>query len=407
LFKIKYIHDLLFSDAHSRIEYDMLYWREQICNTVLYLFAVFGLFTYIPSVILSIREGYYSLVILSSILYLFCIFLTFVKRIGYKRRAVSISILYYIVGLFLIFMLGPRGAGEVWLFTATILVALLLGNTAAVAVLLLNTAAAAAIYFLLRFGVFNWDEFKITCQVWFVKGINFVILNFVIVIANAIFIKGFRTVVSRSLETRDASIIGLAKLAEYRDNDTGSHLNRIQICVELLAKELARLPGYSRYITPEYIKDLKISSILHDIGKVGVQDAILLKPGALTKEEFELIKQHPEIGGNVISEIEKNINGRSLYSLGKEIALHHHERWDGTGYPAGLRGEEIPLSARIIALADVYDALVSKRPYKEKIPHDKVLEMIADSSGSHFDPQIVNAFIKISIKLNEINSRNQ
>ena len=395
---IELIKDVIFSSAEDRIEYDMLYWRKQISNTVLYLFSAFGLLTYIPSLILSIKEKVYAVIAVSTLLYLFCLFLTFNRRIKHRPRTISISALYYIVGLFLLFILGPKGAGEVWLFSSTFLVALLIGNTGAVVMFIINTAAQISIYLMLQTGFLNWEHFGITADVWFVKGINFILLNFVIVTANAVFIKGFRTVVSRSLETRDASIIGLAKLAEYRDNDTGDHLKRIRSNVELLAARLSKLPKYRKYITPEYIKDLCISSILHDIGKVGVQDAILLKPGPLTTEEFALIKQHPRIGSNVISEIEKNIKGRSLYSLGKEIALYHHEKWDGTGYPEGLKGNEIPLSARIIALADVYDALISKRSYKDIIPHDKALEIIREDSGSHFDPEIVEAFLQVTGK---------
>ena len=392
----KYIRQFLYSDAHKGVEQDMQFWRMQICDAVLYIFSFFGLFTLIPSVILSIREGMYSLSVISTIIYLFCVFMTFNRKIKYLPRVISLSIMYYSVGLFLLLLLGPRGAGEIWIFSSTLLTALLLGNTGAFTVFAVNIAVQMFIYIMLRFEQLEWSLFEINHEIWFVKGINFILLNFVIVLANAIFIKGFRTVVSRSLETRNASIIGLAKLAEHRDNDTGNHLKRIQTNVELLALELAKLPKYKKYITPEYIKDLCISSILHDIGKVGIQDAILLKPSSLSEDEFNLIKQHPEIGSNVISEIEKNIQGRSLYSLGKEIALCHHEKWDGSGYPAGLKGESIPLSARIIALADVYDALVSIRPYKEALSHDEALVIISQSGGSHFDPDIVEAFERIA-----------
>ncbi len=193
---------------------------------------------------------------------------------------------------------------------------------------------------------------------------------------------------------RSAIILGLAKLAEYRDEDTGAHLERIREFSKILAESLSKKEKYSGYITMEYITDIYSSSILHDIGKVGVSDSILLKPGKLTAQEFERIKQHPVIGGNAIDSVESKFQGRSFLTLGKQIAYYHHEKWDGTGYPEGLAGEEIPLSARIVALADVYDALTSKRTYKEAFSHEKSYKIILSDRGSHFDPDIVDAFLE-------------
>lgn len=238
-------------------------------------------------------------------------------------------------------------------------------------------------------------EYNITAADWLVTSINYILLNFVFILTHGIFSKGFQTIIARSIETRNATILGLAKLAEYRDHETGTHLKRISRISVQLATELRKMPEYSSYITDEYIADLSLSSILHDIGKVGIEDSILLNNGPLTKEEFDVIKKHPEMGEDVILEIEKNISGRSLYALAREIALYHHERWDGSGYPKGLHEKDIPLSARIVALADVYDALISKRPYKDPIPHKEALALITGESGKHFDPKLVSVFFKI------------
>lgn len=192
---------------------------------------------------------------------------------------------------------------------------------------------------------------------------------------------------------RNATILGLAKLAEYRDADTGAHLERIREYAKVLAEELAKKPKYVGYITHEYIEDIYNSSILHDIGKVGIPDSILLKPGRLTVEEFEVVKRHSSLGGDALKTVESKIEGQSFMSLGKEIAYYHHEKWDGTGYPKGLKGEEIPLSARIVSLADVYDALTSKRVYKDAFSHEKAKEIILADRGKHFDPDVVDAFI--------------
>jgi PAS domain S-box-containing protein len=201
---------------------------------------------------------------------------------------------------------------------------------------------------------------------------------------------------------RMATILGLAKLAEYRDEGTGTHLERIREYAKILAEELAKNPAHRNIITPEYIDDIYQSSILHDIGKVGIPDAILLKPDKLTDQEFEIIKRHTLLGGDAISAIEKQIEGKSFLKMGRQIAYTHHEKWDGSGYPAGLRGEDIPLSARIVALADVYDALTTERFYKRAYTHDKSRQIIISLKGSHFDPRIVEVFEQLADEFNRI-----
>lgn len=214
--------------------------------------------------------------------------------------------------------------------------------------------------------------------------------------------KELRISYENNAKSRLAIIMGLAKLAEYRDSDTGTHIERIQEYNSLLAKQLQNNKKYRDYISNEYIEDLHISSILHDIGKVGIPDAILQKPGKLTEEEFEIMKNHSVIGGDSIKAVEKRTGVRSFLTLGRDIAYMHHEKWDGSGYPGGLQGEEIPLSARLTALADVYDALTSKRCYKEAFPHKRALEIIIQSKGTHFDPDIVDAFVEVQEGFDQI-----
>ena len=194
-------------------------------------------------------------------------------------------------------------------------------------------------------------------------------------------------------EARAATILGLAKLAEYRDEGTGTHLERMREYARLIADQMSKRTEYKDYISTAYVEDVYRSSILHDIGKVGVPDAILLKPSGLTPEEFEIIKRHTTLGGQALEAIEQQIEGKSFLTMAKEIAYHHHEKWDGTGYPKGLRGEAIPLSARFVAIADVYDALTSKRFYKDAYTHEKARDIIVGLRGSHFDPDVVEAFL--------------
>ena len=199
--------------------------------------------------------------------------------------------------------------------------------------------------------------------------------------------------------SRIALILGLAKLAEYRDTETGTHLERIREYTRLIATDLADLPRYQGYITADYIEDIYQSSILHDIGKIGIRDAILLKPARLTQEEFEIMKTHTTIGGDAITEVASKVKTRSFLTLAKDIAYYHHERWDGTGYPSGKSGQAIPLSARIVSLADVYDALISVRPYKKAYTHEAAVKIILKGRGSQFDPVIVDAFCRLGDKI--------
>jgi len=192
-------------------------------------------------------------------------------------------------------------------------------------------------------------------------------------------------------EARDAVIVALATLAEYRDPETGAHLQRVQAYCRLLSEALAARK-YGRVINRAFIEAIVHSSPLHDIGKVGTPDHILLKPGRLTPEEFEVMKRHAVLGGDAIRDLIVQGRAQPFLQMGMEIAYHHHEKYDGSGYPAGLAGQDIPLPARIMALADVYDALTSRRPYKEPMPHERAAAIIREGRGRHFDPDVADAF---------------
>jgi PAS domain S-box-containing protein len=193
-------------------------------------------------------------------------------------------------------------------------------------------------------------------------------------------------------DTQNAAILGFARLTEYRDVDTGKHLERIREYTRVLALGLSRLPKYAGYITAEYVEDLCLSSVLHDVGKVGIEDALLQKPGRLSEAEFEKMKLHATLGGEALKAVDQEIRRESFLTIGKEVAFYHHERWDGKGYPSGRAGDRIPLSARIVALADVYDALTSQRTYKAALAHEDAVSQILSERGTHFDPDVVDVF---------------
>ncbi|MCP4719890.1 MAG: two-component system response regulator [Desulfobacteraceae bacterium] len=197
--------------------------------------------------------------------------------------------------------------------------------------------------------------------------------------------------------TQDATINSLASLAETRDNETGGHIRRTQTYVKILATHLMTHEKFKGVLTPDIIEPIYKSAPLHDIGKVGVPDSILLKPGKLSEQEFEEIKKHTTYGFEAIQMAKKSFEGKAksfFLNYAGEIAYTHHEKWDGTGYPKGLAGEDIPVSGRLMAVADVYDALITRRVYKPPFSHQKALAIMKDGKGSHFDPSILDTFLK-------------
>jgi len=208
---------------------------------------------------------------------------------------------------------------------------------------------------------------------------------------------------TRQLElTQEVTIESMGTLAEYRDPETGGHIKRTQHYVRLLAEKLKDHPKFRDFLDDKTIELLYKSAPLHDIGKVGVQDHILLKPGKLTDEEFAEMKKHTIYGRDAIALQEKKLGENSFLHHAREIAATHQEKWDGSGYPEGLKGDDIPISGRLMAVADVYDALISKRVYKPPFPHSKAVTIIREGRGSHFDPDMVDAFMEITEEFRKI-----
>lgn len=203
-------------------------------------------------------------------------------------------------------------------------------------------------------------------------------------------------------EAQQATIFALAKLAEQRDDDTGAHLERVRDYCELLAQQLAQDSPYAVHVSEVFIDCLQHASPLHDIGKVAIPDSILLKPGKLTAEEFEVMKSHTVIGAENMQTVFNRYADNPFIGMGIEIALYHHERWDGTGYPDGLVGRNIPLSARIMAVADCYDALRSNRCYRKGFDHEKTKAILLEEDGTHFDPEVIRAFSAIEDRFSSI-----
>ena len=205
---------------------------------------------------------------------------------------------------------------------------------------------------------------------------------------------------------QDATVLAMASLAETRDADTGNHIRRTQFYVQALANKLRTHPRFSAFLTDEMIDLLFKTAPLHDIGKVGIPDRILLKPGRFTPEEFEIMKTHTTLGRDAIEHAESALSVPvEFLKVAKQIAYGHQEKWDGSGYPEGDSGDDIPIPARLMAVADVYDALISRRVYKDGMPHEKAVGIIQEGSGSHFDPDMVEAFLAIQEEFRSIAAR--
>lgn len=204
-------------------------------------------------------------------------------------------------------------------------------------------------------------------------------------------------------ELQDVTMVAMGSLAETRDPETGNHIRRTQHYMKLLAEYLKDHPRFRHLLSPETITNLFKSAPLHDIGKVGVPDHILLKPGPLTAEEFHEMKKHPSYGRDAVAAAEQSITqSTSFLQFAKEIAYSHHEKWDGSGYPEGLKGDDIPFSARLMAIADVYDALINRRVYKPPFSHDQSVTIIREGRGSHFDPDVCDAFLALAPSFHQI-----
>ena len=202
---------------------------------------------------------------------------------------------------------------------------------------------------------------------------------------------------------QDVTILTMASLAETRDNETGNHIRRTQHYMRLLAQQLRDHPRFSHFLTERTIDLLFKSAPLHDIGKVGIPDRILLKPGKLDAHEFEIMKTHCQLGRDAITHAERQLGTEvEFLKYAKEIAYGHQEKWDGSGYPQGLCGDDIPISARLMAVADVYDALISRRVYKDAMPHAQAVQVMIEGRGRHFDPDMVDAFLAVADQFQRI-----
>ncbi len=379
--------------------------QEKILYGMLGIAWVLLLFPYLLGVAMAARVELWPVVLIDTISYAWLLFLVLNTSLSYPARVYGLLLLIEFLALSLLFITGNDGAGWLWLFLAPVLAALLLdcrnGYLVSVAsTLMLGLLALMDLIFFSGWMVLLNQGLAL----FVVISSNYLTLSIVVVfiigrLLNSLdgTLKALREG-TRELElTQEVTVDTMASLAEYRDIETGNHIIRTRHYVQLLARQLQRQsPEYASVLDDETIETLSRSAPLHDIGKVGVPDDILLKPGRLTVDEFEEMKKHTEYGKEALMHAEEKLGSNHFLRLAAEIAWTHHEKWDGKGYPRGLSGDEIPLSGRIMAVADVYDALISKRVYKEAVSHEEAMAYIVDHAGRQFDPEVVRAFQAVS-----------
>ncbi|MFC3032664.1 HD-GYP domain-containing protein [Pseudoalteromonas fenneropenaei] len=380
-------------------------WRKLIFKRLFGILALICIPVYFTSIYLCWQLGLYAMIVLDTISYAVLVAILYLPNLPDKLRYGLGCMLAYVIGIAFIWTVGPAGAGFMWLFAFTPLVAILLGQRASFYALGLQTFSLILIGICYHLGLLHWENLAIfNTTIWWVLAVNFIATNAMVTLSIGYLTRRLIASLASSLASRQATVYGLAKLAEYRDNETGAHLLRMRQYAELLACTRQQDSDAPAELNEQFIANISLSAILHDIGKVGVADAILLKPGRLSSEEFEQIKAHPVIGGHVLESLMQYAPNCGFLAMGRDIAAGHHEKWDGSGYPLGLRGEAIPLSARIVALVDVYDALTTPRCYKRPFSHEEAKTLIVEGKGKHFDPNLVECFLRVEAKFAAISA---
>ncbi|WP_392343564.1 HD-GYP domain-containing protein [uncultured Shewanella sp.] len=372
-------------------------WRRIIFTRLFSVLALLCIPIYITSVYLCIVQNLWGMALFDTVAYGVLLFILFYPRISDTQKFTIGCYLAFGIGIGFLLAIGPSGAGFFWLFVFPPLSSILLGEKMAVWAQVANGISLLLIGIAYHYELVVWPDINgFSTLIWYVVVINFLVTNAIVTQSTSYLLGKLTHSLESTLASRTATVMGLAKLAEYRDNETGAHLIRMQQYANMLAKQRLTDEHVPEELTDAFIQEISLSAILHDIGKVGIADHILLKPGRLSVEEFEQIKAHPVIGEKVLNSLLAYAPQCTFIRMGRDIAGAHHEKWDGSGYPNGLAGESIPLSARIVALVDVYDALTSPRCYKRPFSHEEAMALILEGKGKHFDPKLVDSFMVIS-----------
>jgi len=367
-------------------------WRTRAVTVILYVLSVVALPAVITSAIYYLNRYLLSLAILIIVLYVLIILMAIFKHWDYKLRASAILFIGYTMAVSALTSFGITGAGTLYLLVMPILAVILIGRSTGWITTALSILIYGIICVITNTGLLaNWQDNEIIVydiESWITRGITFLMLLILVIallmrmhrfLLNTL--KAERRLTTELEQTYDATLVGWARTLELRDIETAGHCHR----VNEISRRLASKTGLAN----ENMVDMHRGSLLHDIGKMGIPDSILLKPGKLTDDERKLMQKHTTYAYELLAHI-------PYLRKALDIPYCHHEKWDGTGYPRGLKGKEIPLSARIFSVVDVYDALISDRPYRTAWPKETALAYIRERAGTEFDPAVVDVFVKLT-----------
>ena len=391
--------------------FGLRYYQERVFSNIFKVCILAMVISYFPSCIAAYHEGLFDIILINTLFAVWVFYIFYSTKISFSFKQVSLCHGIFVLSAFLLLRVGPHGGIALYFFIYPIISALFLGSKHA-NVSLCVSISVLAIFSLLRLtGVLTWYEPAFSNNAWFAFVGNYIFLSLAVVYAIKPIYRGLRRTINilekRIVElkkTQEVTIECLASLAEYNDPETGAHINRTQLYVELLTNQMLKNLSFEEKLEKGDTENLAMSAPLHDIGKVGVPEHIINKPGKLTPAEFEEIKKHTTYGRDVLIKPEDKLGDDSFLKYARQMAHSHHEKWDGSGYPLGLKQEDIPLPGRIMAVADVYDALRTKRPYKPAFSHQKACDIITNEIGKHFDPNVTKAFFQLEKQFDGISN---
>ncbi|BAO45390.1 HD-GYP domain-containing protein [Thiolapillus brandeum] len=374
--------------------------QEKILYGMLGISWIVLIVPYVLGVVLGARAGLWMVVVVDTLVYSLLLYLVLKPSLSYHARVYGVLGVIQFLALALLLITGSQGAGWLWLLFTPVLASLLLSSRNGYLVVASNIGFLLLIAAIDVLFVPGWAAFlRVGPALFAIMVGNYLAISVILVFMIGRLLSSLEDTIEAVQRgagelqlTQEVTVDTMASLAEYRDIETGNHIIRTRHYVAALARQLQQQSSRHAAILDDSAIDLLSQSApLHDIGKIGVPDEILLKPGKLTAEEFEEMKKHTVYGKDALMHAGDKLGSNHFLQLAAEVAWTHHEKWDGSGYPRGLSGENIPLSGRIMAVADVYDALISRRVYKEAYTHREALAYIGEQSGRMFDPDVVKA----------------
>lgn len=371
-------------------------WRKTVFERIFSILSLICVPVYITSVYLCIKMNYWELAVFDTFAYAAFLSVTFGTFIPLNVRFFIGCAMTYIIGVAFLLAIGPSGAGFFWLFIYPLLSSALLGNKAGYIAQVVNFLTLSLIGLLFSYHFIQWPEIEgYSFFIWCVVSINFMATNIFVMSICGYLLSATATHLHQTQVSRYTFVVALATLSESYNPNIKSHIHRVAMYVQILVIQLAKTTSSHDEIV-ENVDDLMLASMLHDVGMREIPDRLLCCKGKMSLDDFEDIKRHCVGGASILKGLQQYDNNGELSLMARDMALYHHENWDGSGYPQNVVGTLIPLSARLMRLVDVYDGMTSERSYQQIQGHNAAVEFIKQQSGILFDPNVVNAFLVVS-----------